>query len=144
MGRSNAAKSMPTGTPFQAGPNARPGPGRPKGIVQQIREVTKDGLEIVRVVAEIMNNPKASNKDRLSAAEFLKNHGFGKAPDIALTGTLSESERSQVTAGLAEAELEAMARKLKPVPDTAQAPVLPMPAPEVSANPTESLDKPTD
>jgi hypothetical protein len=130
MGKSSTAKPVPP-PGFQRG-HPRVG-GRPKGIVQQIREVTNDGADIIRVVSEIMNDPKAGKGDRLKAAEFLKNSGFGKAPDIALTGELSDSEHASATASLADTELEALARALHAPPSTNK-----------PANPLKALDKPTD
>ena len=102
----------PASTQFKPGNNANPN-GRPKGIVQQIREVTQDGKIIIDTVMEILQDPKTGKKDKLEATKWLKEHGFGKAPDISLTGSLSDAERSQAAASLADAELETLARALQ-------------------------------
>lgn len=140
MGRNTAAKVMPKGTPFSPGQSGNK-LGRPRGIVQQIRELTNNGEELVKYFWDTVQDPKVNRKDRTDAAKWLGDRVFGKAPEVSLTGTLSESERSQVAATLADQELEAMARKLKPAPSAAPAQVLPMPSP---SNPSESQDKPTD
>lgn len=145
MGQRKLAGNVPAtpkGPLFTSG--GKPGPGRPpgtKGIVQQIREVTNNGQALVEYFWEAMNDPKASRKDRNDAAKWLKEHGFGKAPEITLTGVLGDSEKSVVAASLAEQELEALARKLKPDPAPAPAPVL---AVVTAPNPSESQDKSTD
>lgn len=117
-----------------------PGPGRPqgsKGIVQQIRELTNNGQEIVGFFYENMNNPKNRTQDRAKCAEWLGDRFFGKASQSVLVGTLTDSERSQAAAHLADAELETLARAIRPLPLDVQATLLPL-------NPSEPLKKPTD
>lgn len=132
MGRSNAAKSVP-GIPF--GTQGHKG-GRPlgsKGIVQQIRELTDDGKKITGTFWEMANNPKTPAAVRAKCLEWLGERFYGKAPDISLTGDLSESERANAAANLADTELEALARALHASPSTPD-----------SSNPLKVLDKPTD
>lgn len=139
----SAAKKHPA--PFEKGGPG--GPGRPrgrgpnplgtKGIVQQIRELTDDGRELIEFFYKGFKNPEFHIKDRTRCAEWLGDRLYGKAPETQLVGSLSDVERAAATAHLADAELETLARSLKA--ELAPARVLTLPS-----NPSESLDKPTD
>jgi hypothetical protein len=54
--------------------------GRPKGLARRVRElVGNDGHEIVEFMFETMSNEQARTADRLEAAAWLADRGFGKA-----------------------------------------------------------------
>lgn len=64
------------------------GPGRPKGIVEAIRELTDDGVELVQKVWRIVDSPIAKISDQMAAIEWLADRGYGKAPQhIVVTPT---------------------------------------------------------
>jgi hypothetical protein len=54
--------------------------GRPKGLVRTIREQTRDGEDLVRFVVEVFRGAVEGTRlrDRLEAATWLADRGFGK------------------------------------------------------------------
>src|SRR5262245_37687483 len=71
--------SMTIGKPFQKGQSGNPG-GRPKEIAE-VKELARAHMPAaIEALASIMNNPKASDAARVSAATALLDRGYGKAP----------------------------------------------------------------
>ena len=69
---------------FLAGQSGNPG-GRPVGFREQIKVSTADGNELVEVVLGVLRDQNASNRERMEAATWLSDRGFGKPTvDIAL------------------------------------------------------------
>ena len=62
---------------FLAGQSGNPG-GRPVGIREQIKQRTADGNELVEVVLGVLRDQNASNRERMEAATWLADRGFGK------------------------------------------------------------------
>src|SRR5262245_61417226 len=78
----NSAVTAVIGKPLHRGVSGNPG-GRPKGLARRVRElVGSDGHEIVDFMFETMSNAKARTADRLDAAKWLADRGFGKATEI--------------------------------------------------------------
>jgi hypothetical protein len=73
------AKRRGLGRPFATGQSGNPG-GRPKGIVRAIRELTRDGDDLVAFVVRVFHGEVEGVKlrDRLEAATWLADRGFGK------------------------------------------------------------------
>jgi hypothetical protein len=68
-----------TGEGFCPGKSGNPG-GRPKGLRRRVQElVGPDGEAIVAYMVEIMQNPAERTRDRMDAARWLADRGFGKA-----------------------------------------------------------------
>lgn len=87
---------------FQPGKSGNPG-GRPKGLAQLVRELTNNGKELVILHLEIMRgklavdfvNPegfkykrKPSIRDRMEAAQWLADRGFGKTEQTNINQTI--------------------------------------------------------
>src|SRR3712207_1629766 len=66
------------GRPFGKGVSGNPG-GRPKGLAARVRTATGDGEEIVDLMLSVLRDKRASNRDRIDAAKWLADRGFGRA-----------------------------------------------------------------
>jgi len=76
---SRTARLGARGRPFPKGTSGNPG-GRPKGLVQAIREQTKDGAQLVKFMLGVFRGEIEGTKlrDRVDAATWLADRGFGK------------------------------------------------------------------
>lgn len=92
-----ATRTTPPGRPFQPGNSANPG-GRPKGIARYARDrVGNDGHLLIDFMVQAMTGRLPDGvdaqgqtkwvdvpvRDRLAAAMWLGDRGFGKAPQFA-------------------------------------------------------------
>ena len=66
---------------FLKGTSGNPG-GRPLGFREQIKESTADGNELVEVVLGVLRDQTASNRERMEAATWLADRGFGKPAPV--------------------------------------------------------------
>jgi hypothetical protein len=68
-----------TGAGFLPGASGNPG-GRPKGLGRRVRElVGEDGEAIAVYMLSVMRDEKARTADRLEAAKWLADRGFGRS-----------------------------------------------------------------
>lgn len=68
-----------TGRGFQPGQSGNPG-GRPKGLSRRVRElVGNDGRAIAEYMLSVMTDERARTADRMEAAKWLADRGFGRA-----------------------------------------------------------------
>jgi hypothetical protein len=76
---SGGTARIPVGRRFPKGTSGNPG-GRPKGLVRAIREQTNDGEALVHFVVEVFRGKVdgVRLRDRLEAATWLADRGFGK------------------------------------------------------------------
>ena len=63
------------------GTSGNPG-GRPVGFREQIKESTADGSELVEVVLNVLRDENASNRERMEAATWLADRGYGKPAPV--------------------------------------------------------------
>ena len=96
-----------TGRGFMPGQNGNPG-GRPKGLSRRVRElVGDDGHEIAGFMFEVLSNEKERTADRMEAAKWLADRGFGKAALVVDVG-VTEPVIQEFLKGLSTEDLEAM------------------------------------
>src|SRR5262245_34970080 len=111
---------MTIGKPFQKGQSGNPG-GRPKEIAE-VKELAREHMPAaIEALVSIMNNPKASDAARVSAATALLDRGYGKPQQHIDTEICSYVVRLPTPYDSAE-EWEAavkleMAKKQRPQPD---------------------------
>jgi len=75
--QSNPPKNRDTTGRFVPGQSGNPG-GRPAGFHNYIQERTADGSELADFVLSVFRDENASNKERMDAARWLADRGFGK------------------------------------------------------------------
>ncbi len=66
---------------FLKGTSGNPA-GRPMGFREQIKQSTADGNELVEVVLSVLRDQNASNRERMEAATWLADRGFGKPAPV--------------------------------------------------------------
>ena len=71
------ARSRGRGRPFPKGRSPNPG-GRPMGLGQYIRAQTRDGCTIADFMLQVMADPSRKLDQRMEAATWLADRGFGK------------------------------------------------------------------
>ena len=91
MARTNTARALPTEKPnpaanlkpWKPGQSGNPG-GRPKGLAKRVRElVGGDGETIAQFMLDTLQNQDAEMRDRMEAAKWLADRGWGKAANHA-------------------------------------------------------------
>jgi len=91
MARTNTARALPTEKndpaenlkPWKPGQSGNPG-GRPKGLARRVRElVGGDGETITHFMLDVLKNEEAEMRDRMEAAKWLADRGWGKAANHA-------------------------------------------------------------
>ena len=97
-----------TGKGFTPGVSGNPG-GRPKGLSRRVREfVGDDGHEIAEFMFSVMNDERARTADRIEAAKWLADRGFGKAPLVVSAGVTAEHLLQDYFSKLSLEDLQAM------------------------------------
>jgi hypothetical protein len=105
-----------TGKGFTPGVSRNPG-GRPKGLSRRVREfVGDDGEAIAEFMLEVMNDGRARTADRIEAAKWLADRGFGKAPLVISAGVTAEQLLQDYFRKLSLEDLQAMQAILEKYP----------------------------
>ena len=66
------------GRPFKKGESGNPG-GRPKGLAERARELTNGGDELAEFMVQVFRGEHGARlKDRMDAASWLSDRGFGR------------------------------------------------------------------
>ena len=80
-----------TGAGFLPGHSGNPG-GRPRGLARRVRELVGDNGELIlEFMVDVLGDETARTADRLQAAKWLADRGFGKA----VQASRSTSRRSR-------------------------------------------------
>lgn len=96
--------------PWKKGQSGNPG-GRPKGLAHRVREMTRDGADLLELLAGIASGSiKATPRDRIDATKTLLERGWGRAPEVSVSLTANAS--SEQLEALADGALEELARAL--------------------------------
>jgi len=97
-----------TGKGFTPGVSGNPG-GRPKGLSRRVRElVGDDGHEIAEFMFTLMTDERARNADRIEAAKWLADRGFGKSPLVVSAGVTTAHLLQDYFSRFSLEDLEAM------------------------------------
>ena len=82
--------------------------GRPKGLARRVRElVGADGEAIAAFMFELMSDASARNADRIEAAKWLGDRGFGR-PIQGVDLSVNQVTLEDLLRGMATEDLEAM------------------------------------
>ena len=108
------------GRPFPPGVSGNPG-GRPRGLVSAIRSETQDGAELVRFMLSVLRAevPGATLRDRMAAASWLADHGFGRPLLTDPAGAVVQVQPTLVVQALAkvsDAALDELSKALAVLP----------------------------
>jgi Family of unknown function (DUF5681) len=83
-----------TGAGFLPGQSGNPG-GRPKGLARRVRElVGENGELILQFMVQVLGDERARTADRLEAARWLADRGFGKSVQAVESMFLSSRGRA--------------------------------------------------
>ena len=101
--------------PWQKGQSGNPS-GRPKGIAAIVKERT-DPSELVDILRDCANDPRAKWSERIAAVRELADRGWGKAPAFAAIEGADPLELSAIAA-----EVQSIADELAARRDAREAP----------------------
>lgn len=106
----NRARSA-RGRPFLPGVSGNPG-GRPKGFAARVRELTRDGEDVLGVVVAILHDDRTPARVRLDASRLLLDRGWGRVLELATDSAGADDDRC-LAAEADLARLEALDAELK-------------------------------
>lgn len=96
--------------------NQPQGRGRPKGLARRIRDmVGDDPARIANVLFDILEDEKAKDSDRISAAKELFDRGWGRAPAFAPIEGGDPLESSELDKAIRDIADQLIARRAHPI-----------------------------
>ena len=105
--------------PWKPGQSGNPS-GRPKGIAAIVKEHT-DPADLVAILRECANDPRAKWSERIAAVRELADRGWGKAPAFAAIEGADPLELSAIAAEVQSIADELAARRKAPADSGASA-----------------------
>jgi hypothetical protein len=107
---------MPLG--FASARSARGGTNKPKGLAKRIRDMVGDDPgRIANILFDILEDPRAANRDRIAAGKELLDRGWGKAPTFMPIEGGDPLERSELDQAIRDIADQLVARSKHPVLD---------------------------
>lgn len=95
-------------------------PTKTKGLARRIREmVGDDPARIANILFDILEDPRAANRDRIAAGKELLDRGWGKAPTFMPIEGGDPLERSELDQAIRDIADQLVARSAHPVLDQA-------------------------
>lgn len=90
-----------------------------KGLAKRIREMVGDDPgRIANILFDILEDPRAANRDRIAAGKELLDRGWGKAPTFMPIEGGDPLERSELDQAIREIADQLIARSAHPVLDS--------------------------
>jgi hypothetical protein len=91
---------------------------KPKGLAKRIREMVGDDPgRIANILFDILEDPRAANRDRIAAGKELLDRGWGKAPTFMPIEGGDPLERSELDQAIRDIADQLVARSKHPVLD---------------------------
>jgi hypothetical protein len=100
--------------PFKPGQSGNPG-GRPKSLANRVRElVGDDGEQLARFMLDILNDEAVPRKERIDAATWLADRGWGRPTTTIATEAAEPVSTTVIVESIASQAPRAQLEKAEP------------------------------